>query len=1439
MKKIFFLATICGLFFACNTKNMEEKHEKKTELTILNQSSVSVKEIKYNGLSFAEVNNDKNFVLVTGGRTKISFEGKGKSYIHFTILDNVNNKEVEVRTAEVIYIEEGKDSIFTITDNTIVVRIGQTESFPIIGITKPARLKLINKTTQNIEEVTFCNKSYKTTVSKGESCFLDFSQKVSGKLKFKIMNQDKLSIDVEWKDEILIKTDETKEVIITNTSLVIKDGKTQTIRDILEMSILKVINNSTAEISNLRFAEQTKSGILEKDASWELEFYDRVEEKLEFEVKTKYKKFNVKTTENIIINKGEEISFVITNEIIVSIQEYSKSLKLTELLDVAHVIISNKSGADINATKYGNVDFGIVQNSSTKEMFFWNFADVPDYVFFSIHQASTGNSINLKTQEKFSVTKGEEKIIEIAENTVVLKEGSEILFNIGNLILENATLIIQNKSSYDLFNVTFAGKSFIKGGEAILSKNSDDSQNFQNNTSDYVTFKFANSDILIKTKEKVNLEVGEVKSYIINNDTAIIIEGHSESIKLWEFQDAKKVKIINNTQAELKKVSYLDVDFGVLPEHNGKASRVFLDFVTTSDYIRFEIHSTSLSAPIKVRTADKFSIQNEKNLEFKITDETRVIKEGDSEELKIKSILGISTLNIVNKTSAINISKLRYAGEEYGKVIEKDESLKMEFDGEIEDFLEFTVAIKVVDEVEFFACKIKNKISLAKGEEKNIILSNSTDIICAGHSETIKIQNLLNAAKLRIVNNTSINLLNVKYNGSNINVLESNHAKSTTYLNYPQTPSAISFEMQTSDGIVKVNTKELISLISGKVVTYEITNTTIVLKVGGGGEASFKSVLGISTLKVINKTLAKELKNLSYADKTYEGNLPKNSTWEVEFDSSTDDYIKFIVETNLSSFNIKTKEKIIIAKGEEKSITLTNDTEVIVEGSVEPTKIVSLLNASKVKIENRTSIDLLNITHNDFSINMLKSNYVYTAICWGFGQTPSAITFEMQTPDGIVKVKTKDFISLQSAKTITYIITNKTIVVKDGSGLEASFKSVLGISTLTVINQTSAKEIKNLRYANKNYDYELSKDESWEVEFNDATNDYLSFIVKTEMHEFNIKTSEKIVIAKGGEKTIILTDETNILVEGDDKPTKIDSILYAAILKVINNTSAVLVNITYDNFTFKGEMPSNYQDWAIYWDYSNIPSNIILEIQTQNGLIKAKTKDFVSLVSNQTFTYTFTDNTIVIKDGTNEETSIKGLLGISTLKVINQTSAKEIKNLSYAGKKHKGALAKNASWEVEFNDSTNDCLVFVVVTELRELVVETLEKIVIAKGSEKTVTLMDSTNIYGGFIIEDILDSAVLVIENYSSTNLLNTTYQDEIDDEILPPNYTLTMNFVVNNVPSKIIFSIQTSKGLIKVETKDFILLKKRKKYTYEITDDTYVIVNGSTNAVRLKSLL
>ena len=31
MKKIFFLATICGLFFACNTKNIEEKHEIKVK----------------------------------------------------------------------------------------------------------------------------------------------------------------------------------------------------------------------------------------------------------------------------------------------------------------------------------------------------------------------------------------------------------------------------------------------------------------------------------------------------------------------------------------------------------------------------------------------------------------------------------------------------------------------------------------------------------------------------------------------------------------------------------------------------------------------------------------------------------------------------------------------------------------------------------------------------------------------------------------------------------------------------------------------------------------------------------------------------------------------------------------------------------------------------------------------------------------------------------------------------------------------------------------------------------------------------------------------------------------------------------------------------------------------------------------------------------------
>ena len=157
---------------------------------------------------------------------------------------------------------------------------------------------------------------------------------------------------------------------------------------------------------------------------------------------------------------------------------------------------------------------------------------------------------------------------------------------------------------------------------------------------------------------------------------------------------------------------------------------------------------------------------------------------------------------------------------------------------------------------------------------------------------------------------------------------------------------------------------------------------------------------------------------------------------------------------------------------------------------------------------------------------------------------------------------------------------------------------------------------------------------------------YLSFTITSNSNDFlndyPIKIADKIVISKGEEITFTLTDETSILI--DKTITKITEILNAAEFIVFNYSSTVLKDITYDGATYEGELPSDYYQSAYVFDLTNEPSSLIFEIKTRNGFIKVRTKDLILFHNNRKYEYIFTDDTIVILEGTSKEVPIKNLL---------------------------------------------------------------------------------------------------------------------------------------------------------------------------------------------------
>ena len=241
----FILYAFCQvLFLACNQKketnkpaitpNVPEKPQQpeiKTRLVINNQSSAIVKAFKYSGKSLSAGEDVK---IPIGEKAEIFLDDDSLSYVFFSLIDSVREKVIKVRTADVIAVKKDETKTFTILDSTTVLPIGVDENklCTIFGILHPAMLKLMNNTFANISDISFGGKMHKETVRPGNSWDVEFNSEVSGKLSFKLWDATNKAIEVILRDEVTIKNDEVREVILKNDTLVLKGEKVEAIKTV-------------------------------------------------------------------------------------------------------------------------------------------------------------------------------------------------------------------------------------------------------------------------------------------------------------------------------------------------------------------------------------------------------------------------------------------------------------------------------------------------------------------------------------------------------------------------------------------------------------------------------------------------------------------------------------------------------------------------------------------------------------------------------------------------------------------------------------------------------------------------------------------------------------------------------------------------------------------------------------------------------------------------------------------------------------------------------------------------------------------------------------------------------------------------------------------------------------------------------------------------------
>jgi len=418
---------------------MSAFNKAKTELVIQNQSSTNIKEIKYGGKTLV-TETEHSSVLVAGGVETLQLNAKGTGYVYFTIIDTINDEEIEVRSSEVITIEKGQKHVFTITDNTIVVPIGSTAGLSIIKLIKPTRLKLINKTGASIDNITYAGKTKKDPLINNEVWKIDFPNPVSGKLQFQIWSQDEnKSLSVTLKDEVVVRKDETTKVILTSSSLVIQEGKNEvvSIGKLLGMSVLKIVNRTSAkELKNFKYAGVLHNEILTQGQTCEFGYDFPTDSYLSFTITSNSNDFlndyPIKIADKIVISKGEEITFTLTDETSILIDK--TTTKITEILNAAFLIVRNYSSSILKDITYDGATYeGELPSDYYQSGYVFDLTNEPSSLIFEI-KARNG-FIKARTKELILLHNNREYEYIFTDDTIVILEGTSKEVPIKNLFL--------------------------------------------------------------------------------------------------------------------------------------------------------------------------------------------------------------------------------------------------------------------------------------------------------------------------------------------------------------------------------------------------------------------------------------------------------------------------------------------------------------------------------------------------------------------------------------------------------------------------------------------------------------------------------------------------------------------------------------------------------------------------------------------------------------------------------------------------------------------------------------------------------------------------------------------------------------------------------------------------------------------------------------------
>ena len=746
MKKYLLLSLLISimiLFAGCPHKT-EKPKEETTVLTIKNQTSFSIKDIKYSDQTVS--------LLQAGSSSSVQLAEKATGYLYFTVYDETKNVSFSVRANDTIIVEKGKTQIFNITDNTLVIQTGQTQPIKILNLMNAAVLKIYNETSWDIVEINYGGKIHKETIVSGKEWKTEFGDTMQHELKLTVLKKkDNTTVSFTLKDIVAIELGKTKEVHIKNATLAVQEGKTEEICQLLGGSVLTIINHSSAEeLSAISYGGVTHTAPVLQNGTCKLELQDSTDDYLIFYVKTKYVTFKVKTGTKITVASKEEKTVTIDNntDVIVLALKYpdkevpttgddlTKVLKLQKVVDAALLDITNKSSAELLNVTYDKCNIGVIdaydgteEEEPWAQFDCWDFPTTATHITFDIKLPE--KLINLKTVEPIVLANSDKTKFTFTNKTKVINVETGITTTIGKVI---------GLSSLTVVNGTTAKLSNFQYGEQkadtslVVSQNDKWEVEFTKPVQDYLTFKIRNKLVTVKTVDKISINSGEEKIFNITDDTAVIPSEAQEPTTVYKVLHAATLEITNESSVKLYNVKYGDRNFGDLTiESEGDSINAlnYWDITNTALPISFELQTSKKR--VKVKTEEAIKLNEDDSIEFSINNNTKLIVEDSGGSLTISNFLtGKSKLIITNQSSE-DFQNVYYAysygsGGDGSNWFLKNESRIYKYDYDVDSDISFYIIRYYKGRERWVSVKTVKKLYLIRGEENSFAISDDTII---------------------------------------------------------------------------------------------------------------------------------------------------------------------------------------------------------------------------------------------------------------------------------------------------------------------------------------------------------------------------------------------------------------------------------------------------------------------------------------------------------------------------------------------------------------------------------------------------------------------------------------------------------------------------------------------------------------------------------------